>query len=406
MKTKLLFTGFITALGIALFPAKDGGVKKALGRVFAKQKLLRITALGIALLCAGCELDPEEDEDWTPPAAEETGTEEETFTEEFTAEGYPVTLLGKTYIRYDGWGDRTVIFDNETTCTFIDDLTNYVDTGGGLDKDYLYHEYTDNWTYDNKKGKGNVKGGFSPGRFQLNKGGTKLTFLSFSVYGHTMEFSLVEKSGAAPPPEFTGLAGTKWLWGQSLLEFDETAAVFRRDVSAPYPWHLNTPLVDGAEAVVAVDTLGNFTLSAGRLTLEIINYRASGDAAYTPSPSYTAVFTRKNPEALVIPGDTLVGTEWNVGYDTAARNERFAECQYIIFFGEAVPSPGVHAEPKNSINRSGGGFFYDSYNYNHANARKGEIEFIGRFTINADGSELFIPSYKEYGHSMTCYRVR
>lgn len=200
-----------------------------------------------------------------------------------------------------------------------------------------------------------------------------------------------------PPPPFTGLAGTAWQWGQSVLEFRGTDAVFRKDASKPYAWTLDAPLVDGSSGEGNITTLGHFTIDSSRAILTITDYRARGaaymmDSALTLYPYAAAVFKRKNPGTLRIPNNTVVGTEWNVGYQNDSI-ERFAECQWIVFFTEDLAG-----------NQSGSGIFKDAYTYDPS-TRKGRIEFINGFQIRNNGEQLYIPSYKQYAHSMICYRV-
>jgi hypothetical protein len=109
---------------------------------------------------------------------------------ELSEQGYPKTLRGLVYIWFGGWGNRTITFDNETTCTFVDDLREYYNEPDNPDRVYTY---TDNWTYSNETGRGNITGGFSPGRFQLMNSNKTMHFLSFSVYGHGADFTRREK---------------------------------------------------------------------------------------------------------------------------------------------------------------------------------------------------------------------
>jgi hypothetical protein len=106
----------------------------------------------------------------------------------------PETLLGTEWRWFGGWGDRTIIFDEAATCLFRDDLTRYLGDNPGVDydKDYVVKEYRDNWTYDPKTGRGNIWGGFSPGKFQLTEDKKTMHFISFSVYGHGADFTLYE----------------------------------------------------------------------------------------------------------------------------------------------------------------------------------------------------------------------
>jgi hypothetical protein len=208
-------------------------------------------------------------------------------------------------------------------------------------------------------------------------------------------------------PAFTTLAGTAWLWGQSLLEFDETHVVFRGDATKHYTYTVSA-LVDGEEGSGTITTLGDFTLNAERDTLEIVNYRNnSGSGAnmmdvadnerrgHSNKPFYNAVFTRKNPDTMVVPtASTMVGTEWNVGGD----GTRFSAGQYIIFFTE-----------DECVNQSGNYLFVNFYTFDKTKG-SGWIEYITNgdtnFSINPAWSSMYIPSYKQYPHSMDCGRVR
>jgi hypothetical protein len=206
-------------------------------------------------------------------------------------------------------------------------------------------------------------------------------------------------------PAFAGLAGTRWLWGQSLLEFAEDTVVFRGDSSRPYGFSLaGGSLREGEEGGGVIDTLGEFTVNAERTLLEILNYRNNGPASNEltgETKTYNAVFRRKDPAALT-PGclaelsvSTVWGTEWNVGGPGGGDNgDRFKDCQWIIFFTQTE-----------AANRSGGGVFIDAYSFDKA-ARKGWIYYINDFEIKDNWDTLYIPDYKKYGHDMPCVRVR
>jgi hypothetical protein len=177
---------------------------------------------------------------------------------------------------------------------------------------------------------------------------------------------------------FENLTGTKWLWGVSLLEFDDEHAIFRGNQN-----YLYTYTVDLEAGTGRIEGLADFTLSANRRTLELVDYRNNG-------LGYNAVFTRKNPETLTIPTDTVIGTEWNLTDDDGTR---FLHVQWIIFF-----------DNKYSLNQSGGGVFEDRYTYNK-DAQTGWIYYINNFEIRNNGQTLYIPKYKEYTHDMICTRV-
>ncbi|MDR1902154.1 MAG: hypothetical protein LBQ88_07745 [Treponema sp.] len=189
------------------------------------------------------------------------------------------------------------------------------------------------------------------------------------------------------PGILTGLSGTKWLWGASLLEFDEDSAVFRRNPD--YPPYSYT--VDMGNKTGVITILGNFTLSEDFKTLEIINYR--NNTPNDRNKTYNAVFRIQNPEGEITIPDTVVGTEWNVGYDSGGSGERFLPCQWIIFFTKTE-----------SVNQSGSGVFVDAYTYD-SETKTGWIYFINDFELLENGAKLYIPSYKQYGHDMTSARV-
>jgi hypothetical protein len=194
-------------------------------------------------------------------------------------------------------------------------------------------------------------------------------------------------------PAFSGLAGTAWLWGQSLLVFGESTVRFRGR-SPDYPYTVSG-LPEGEAGGGAIATLGDFVINAARDTLEIINYRNNGPALNDITKEtkvFNAVFARKNPEGLVIPR-TIVGTEWNVGGVGGGSNgDRFKQCQWIIFFNK-----------DELVNQSGGGVFIDAYTFD--GDRRGWIEYINNFVLTSNWDTMNIPSYKQYGHSMVCARV-
>ena len=96
---------------------------------------------------------------------------------------YLPSLLGTVWVWNSGWGNRTITFDKPDTCVFVDDLSAYYQEEGRI------YTYTDTWTYDSATGRGNITGGFSPGKFQLLKDNTIMHFISFSVYGHGADFT-------------------------------------------------------------------------------------------------------------------------------------------------------------------------------------------------------------------------
>jgi hypothetical protein len=209
-------------------------------------------------------------------------------------------------------------------------------------------------------------------------------------------------------PAFTGLSGTKWLWGQSLLEFGDTTVRFRGKTPDYTYTVTGGALVEGEDGGGNITVLGDFIINAERDTLEIVNYRNNDPASGTgelegdSQHRYNAVFHRRNPEALTaeylaeLAVSTVVGTEWNVGGVGGGNNgDRFKNCQWIIFFtGSRV------------VNQSGDSTqtFVDKYTFNAAK-RKGWIYFINDFIIRANWDTLHIPSYKVYGHTMDCARV-
>jgi formylglycine-generating enzyme required for sulfatase activity len=210
-------------------------------------------------------------------------------------------------------------------------------------------------------------------------------------------------------PPFTVLAGTKWLWGQSLLEFTETTVRFRgREPS--YPYTLSGGLVEGQPAGGTISTLGAFTIDDNRAVLEILNYRnnypatGTGDLEGDSQTTYNAVFRRKNPAALTpeylseLSTRTVVGTEWNVGDagDMGADNgARFKQSQWIVFFTK-----------DRAVNRSGDSTqtFVDTYRFNK-DRRRCDIYYINDFTIYQNWDTAYTESYKQYGHSMSYARV-
>jgi formylglycine-generating enzyme required for sulfatase activity len=203
-----------------------------------------------------------------------------------------------------------------------------------------------------------------------------------------------------PLPPFTGLAGTKWLWGQSLLEFTESAAIFREDASQPYTYTV-TSMTDGEAGRGAITTLGDFTVNAERSVLEILDYRKGGVAIDNrkiyEEKVYNAVFMRRDPAVLTqeymtaLSTSTLVGTEWDVGGGAdGARNQ---STQWIVFFTKTI-----------AVNRSANFTNIDDYTFNKTRMR-GWIYFINDFILK-NWDNLYIPVYKQYGHDMNCYRVR
>jgi formylglycine-generating enzyme required for sulfatase activity len=207
-----------------------------------------------------------------------------------------------------------------------------------------------------------------------------------------------------PLPDFTGLAGTKWLWGQSLLEFAESTVTFR-GAGPEYPYTVTGGvLTEGLPGGGVIEVLGTFTINAGRDTLEIIDYRSGGIAIDNrekfESKVYNAVFTRRDPEVLTaeylekLSTSTLMGTEWNVGAKSGGANgDRFKNSQWIVFFTRTI-----------SVNRSANYTNIDEYTFNK-NSMKGWIYFINNFIL-PNWDNMYIPSYKQYGHDMWCCRVR
>jgi hypothetical protein len=209
-------------------------------------------------------------------------------------------------------------------------------------------------------------------------------------------------------PAFTVLAGTKWLWGQSLLEFTDSNTVKFRGAGPAYGY-TTTGITEGAPFGGTITTLGAFTVNADRDTLEIVNYRnnypatGTGELEGDSQHTYNAVFRRRDPAALTaeymaeLSKKTVVGTEWNVGGVGGGDNgDRFKNCQWIVFFTK-----------DRVVNQSGDSTqtFVDMYTFNSGN-RHGWIYFINDFIIRADWDTLHIPSYKVYGHTMDCARVR
>jgi hypothetical protein len=209
-------------------------------------------------------------------------------------------------------------------------------------------------------------------------------------------------------PVFEGLAGTKWLWGQSLLEFGETAVRFRA-IAPDYPYTVTGgELPEGEAGGGTITGLGDFIINPERDTLEILNYRNNSPATGTGELegdsrlSYNAVFRRRDPVELTeeylaeLATTTVVGTEWNVGGTGGGSNsDRFKACQWIIFFtGDRL------------VNQSGDSTqtFVDRYTFD-AEERRGWIYYINDFVINPAWTTLHIPSYKQYGHTMDCARV-
>lgn len=226
--------------------------------------------------------------------------------------------------------------------------------------------------------------------------------------GDPREDSEDQQSGLPEEPEeeelpaFTGLAGTKWLWGQSLLEFAEDTVVFRGDASRPYGFSVG-PLEEGGDGEGVIITLGDFIINAERTVLEILNYRNNGPASDEltgEKKTWNAVFRRRDPAVLTpdylrgLATGTVWGSEWNVGGAGGGDNgERFKDCQWIIFFTRTE-----------AVNRSGGGVFIDAYTFDK-DAQEGWIYFINEFEIRNNWETLYIPSYKIYGHDMACVRV-
>jgi hypothetical protein len=206
-------------------------------------------------------------------------------------------------------------------------------------------------------------------------------------------------------PAFTGLAGSTWLWGQSLLEFTEDTVIFRGDASRPYAFTISGgSLTEGEEGGGVIDTLGEFIVNEERTVLEILNYRNNGPASDEltgETKSCNAVFRRRDPAVLTpdylgeLSTATVWGTEWNVGGVGGGDNgDRFKDCQWIIFFTQTE-----------AVNRSGGGVFIDAYTFDK-DAQEGWIYFINEFEIRDNWGTLYIPGYKKYGHDMPCVRVR
>ena len=210
-------------------------------------------------------------------------------------------------------------------------------------------------------------------------------------------------------PAFTVLAGTKWLWGQSLLEFSDSAVIFRGR-GPSYSYTLSGGLTDGQPASGAISTLGAFTINENRTVLEILDYRnnypatGTGDLEGDSQQTYNAVFRRKNPDALTeeylqeLSTRTVVGTEWNVGAagDMGASNgARFKDCQWIVFFTK-----------DRAVNQSGDSTqtFVDTYRFNK-DRRRCDIYYINDFTVHADWDTAYTASYKQYNHSMSYARV-
>jgi hypothetical protein len=205
------------------------------------------------------------------------------------------------------------------------------------------------------------------------------------------ELSSIEGLGPKELLPFTGLAGTKWLWGQSLLEFTEESAIFR-GIGPEY--HYTVTDVTEGEALKGMilgfgptdmpDT--SFTVNADGTELELINYRNNG-------AGYNAVFVREDPATLVIPEDTVWGTEWNIPVGGGTDGTRFKGTQWIIFFTE-----------KTALNRSANYTNVDAYTFDYENMR-GWIYYINDFILR-DWDNMYIPDYKDYHHDMVCYRVR
>jgi hypothetical protein len=212
-------------------------------------------------------------------------------------------------------------------------------------------------------------------------------------------------------PPFEGLAGTTWLWGQSLLEFNGESGTVRFRGRAPdYNYTLDGGFVAGQSAGGTITTLGAFTINAERDTLEILNYRGNypatgtGELEGSPRATYNAEFHRKDPALLTaeflaeLSESTVVGTEWNVGAmgDKGTDNgARFKICQWIIFFTE-----------DEAVNQSGDTTqrFVDTYTFDREK-RRCDIYFINDFTIYADWDSAVTQSYKQYNHSMAYARV-
>jgi hypothetical protein len=195
------------------------------------------------------------------------------------------------------------------------------------------------------------------------------------------------------PGVLSNLAGTKWLWGSSLLEFTDTTAIFRRNQTIPpYAYRLDMVNKKGS-----MDVMGEFIISDDYKFLEIVNYRSN-----TPNDKgvpYNAIFRILRPGNLVFP-DTLVGTEWNVDWNSGGKGERFQDCQWIIFFTK-TEALNFSGDPVGNVYH-----FVHDYTYNRE-SKTGNIAFIGNdFEVLEDGKKLYIPDYKNYHHGMTCTRVR
>jgi hypothetical protein len=183
------------------------------------------------------------------------------------------------------------------------------------------------------------------------------------------------------PGVLTGLAGTTWRWGASVLEFEDDDTVkFRQTGAYPYTYTAGNR-TGGISGIGSVDQSA-FTISADYATLEIINYRGN-------SQGYNALFRRRKPGAEMVIPDTVVGTEWNRGSDTFSEG-----AQWEIFFTGDI-----------AINRSSSTWFVNPYTYNRTKKR-GKIEFINEFEILQDGGELSFVRFKNYGHQVSFFRVR
>lgn len=189
--------------------------------------------------------------------------------------------------------------------------------------------------------------------------------------------------GSYDPGLLSTLAGTKWLWGASLLEFNDDTAIFRQNQDIPYAYTEDMTARTGV-----IITLGNFVISENFKTLEIIDYR--NNTPNDKNTTYNAVFVIQDPQAEITIPDTVVGAEWNLHES----GERFLACQWIIFFNETE-----------ALNQSSGGVFVDEYTYD-STTKRGWIYFINDFEILENGNKLYIPSYKQYGHDMSCVRVK
>jgi formylglycine-generating enzyme required for sulfatase activity len=202
-------------------------------------------------------------------------------------------------------------------------------------------------------------------------------------------------------PPFTGLAGTKWNWGQSLLEFTETNTVIFRGAGPEYSYTV-TSMEEGQEGGGNIDTLGDFKVNAERNVLEIIDYRKGGEAVDNRTGEkrvFNAVFKRRDPAVLTpeylaeLYISTLMGTEWNIPVGGGTDGTRFKGNQWIIFF-----------EKKITVNRSANVTNIDDYTFNK-NKMRGWIYFINDFILR-DWDNMYIPVYKQYGHDMSAHRVR